>query len=242
MVFFQEPLSISRFLTIYIAQGLVFALFLFLAFRILKRDRKRLNVIFAGFYLSPVIGLFVNFIYGPLSEESVIIALNFITNFGIFYAPIFLVVFELILLKSEKVITSSKQLIILILYGIAMFSMIFFLFIPEWGVSINESTNWSPKWSFPFFIYLVIIESIAVFPILFLSFRISQKFEDELLKKKWNFFIFGFCALAIFMYGIFISNFLGIATFRLIMGLIGLILAIVGGYLMYYGVGRQIEK
>jgi len=242
MVFFQEVLTLPRFITIYIAQGLVFAVFLFLAFRILKRDRKRLNVIFAGFYLSPVIGLFVNFIYGPLSEEAIIIALNFITNFGIFYAPIFLVVFELILLKSEKVITSSKQLIILIIYGIAMFSMIFFLFMPGWGVTIDEGTKWSPKWSFPFFIYLVIVESFAVIPDLFLSFRIFKKFEDEVLKKKWKLFIYGFCALAIFMYGIFVSNFLGNDTFRLIMGLIGLILAITGAYLMYYGVGRQIEK
>jgi len=242
MVFFQEVLTLPRFLTIYIAQGLVFAVFLFLAFRILKRDRKRLNLIFAAFYLSPVIGLFINFIYGPLSEEAIIIALNFITNFGIFYAPIFLVVFELILLKSEKVITSSKQFIILIIYGIAMFSMIFFLFIPGWGVTINVHTSWSPKWSLPFFIYLVIIESIAVLPVLFLSFRIFQKFEDEVLKKKWKFFIYGFCALAIFMYGIFVSNYLGNQTFRLIMGLIGLILAITGAYLMYYGVGKQIEK
>ncbi|MFX1356406.1 MAG: hypothetical protein ACFFA8_03900 [Promethearchaeota archaeon] len=242
MVLFQEPLSLTRFITIYIAQGLVFAVFLFLAFKILKRDRKRLNVIFASFYISPVFGLLINFIYGPLTEEAVIIALNFITNFGIFYAPIFLVVFELILLKSEKVITSPKQLIILIVYGIAMFSMIFFLLIPEWGVEINVVTGWSPKWSFPFFIYLVIIESFAVLPALFLSFRILGKFEDEILKKKWKYFIYGFCALAIFMYGIFVSNFLGITIFRTIMGLIGLILAICGGYLMYYGVGRQIEK
>jgi hypothetical protein len=44
------------------------------------------------------------------------------------------------------------------------------------------------------------------------------------------------------MYGIFISNTLNDATFRIIMGLIGLVLAIAGGYLMYTGVGRQLEK
>ncbi len=44
------------------------------------------------------------------------------------------------------------------------------------------------------------------------------------------------------MYGIFISNFLNDPTFRLIMGAIGLLLAIAGGYLMYNGVGRQLEK
>lgn len=239
MVFFISP---TRIITIYIAQGLVFAFFLFLSIKILKRDRKRLNIIFSGFYISPVIGLFINFIYGPLTNEPLVLVLNFLTNFGIFYAPIFLVVFNLILLKSEKVITSNKQLLILILYAIALFCMIIFLFIPEFGVTLNESTDWSPKWSFPFFIYLLIIESIAVIPVLFLALQIYRKFEDKTLKKKWKFFILGFCALAIFMYGIFVSNYLNISIFRTIMGVIGLILAIIGGYLMYFGVGRQIEK
>ena len=44
------------------------------------------------------------------------------------------------------------------------------------------------------------------------------------------------------MYGIFVSNFLNDPTFRLGMGAIGIILAVVGGYLMYTGVGRQLEQ
>jgi hypothetical protein len=43
------------------------------------------------------------------------------------------------------------------------------------------------------------------------------------------------------MYGIFISNTLNNSTFRIAMGALGLILAIVGGYLIYYGVGKSIE-
>lgn len=236
-------ISTTRILTIYVAQGLIFAFFLFLAYKILKRDRKRLNVIFSGFYISAALGLFVNFIYAPLEDasfETIVLILNFITNFGIFYSPIFLVVFDLILLKSEKIITTSKQVIILLLYGIAMFCMIIFLFIPDFGVTLNA--QWSPVWSIPFFIYLLIVETIAVVPLLYLSFQIYNKFEDPNLKKKWRLFIFGFSALLIFMYGIFVSNTLNDPTFRLIMGVIGLVLALAGGYLMYSGVGRQIEK
>ncbi len=44
------------------------------------------------------------------------------------------------------------------------------------------------------------------------------------------------------MYLIFTSNTLDNATFRLILAGTGLILAVLGGLLMYYGVGRQIEK
>ena len=240
MVLFQ--LTTMRFITIYIAQGFIFAFFLFLAIKILKRDRKRLNVIFAGFYISPVIGFFVNFIYGPMTDVTLVLLLNFVTNFGIYYSAIFLVVFDLILLKSEKVITTKKQTLIFLAYGIAMFCMIFFLFIPGAGVTLN-TTTWSPVWLLPFFIYVVLVVSLgAVIPFLYLSLQIYKKFEDEILKKKWKFFIYGFCCLIVFMYGIFVSNTLNISIFRTILGLIGLVLAVAGGYLMYNGVGRQLEK
>jgi len=233
-------MSMIRIFTIYVAQGFMCLFFLFLAFKILKRDRKRLNVIFSGFYISPVIGFIINFIYAPLTDVSVVLMLNFLTNFFIFYSSIFIVVFNLILLKSEKVITTRKQLTILIVYGIAMFSMIGFLFFPGFGVTFNE--NWSPIWSFPFFLYVVVIETIGLFPALYLSFQIYKKFEDEVIKKKWKFFIFGLCSILIFLYGIFISNTLDIDIFRTLIGVVGLILALLGAYLMYYGVGRQIEK
>ncbi|MFW9990286.1 MAG: hypothetical protein ACFFC3_16720 [Candidatus Odinarchaeota archaeon] len=241
-LFQEEPLTVSRAVTVYLAQGILFAFFIFLAYEILKRDRKRLNIIFSGFYLSAIIGLFVNFIYAPLDDVKLVLFLNYLTNFGIFYSPIFLVVFELILLKSEKVITSTKQLLILIVFGIAMFCMIFMVYIEGVGVEIDPNVSWSPHWMLPFFLYLVIIVSIVVFFAFYLSFQIYKKFEDEQLKKKWRFFIFGVADLIIFMYGIFISNFLNQAIFRMVMGAIGLILAIAGGYLIYIGVGRQLEK
>lgn len=230
----------TRILTVFVAQGLVFAFFLFLAIKILKRDTKRLNIIFSGFYISAIIGSFINFIYVFLTDIPTILILNFITNFCIFYSPIFLLVFNLILLKSEKVITTSKQLIILIVYGIAMFCMIIFLFTPTPGVTLNVTLT--PVWSIEFFIYVLIVESVLIIPLLYLSFQIYRKFEDANLKKKWKFFIFGLCTLIIFMYGIFVSNTLDEATFRMIISGIGVILGLAGAYLMYFGVGRQIEK
>lgn len=233
-------MSMTRIITVYVAQGFMCLFFLFLAYKILKRDRKRLNIIFSGFYISPAVGFIINFIYAPLTIGSVVLMLNFLTNFFIFYSSIFIVVFNLILLKSEKAITTRKQLIILIAYGIAMFSMIVFLFIPGYGVYFNP--NWSPVWSVPFFLYVVAIETIGILPALYLSFQIYKKLEDELLKKKWKFFIIGLCLIFVFLYGIFISNVLNIDIFRTIIGVVGLILALVGAYMMFYGVGRQIEK
>ncbi|MHA1240190.1 MAG: hypothetical protein ACTSQU_05285 [Promethearchaeota archaeon] len=240
-MFFQ--LTTGRIITVYVAQGVILVAFLYLAIKILLRDRKRLNVIFAGLYISPAIGVLINFLYAPMTDEFLVPILNFFTNFGFFYAPIFIVVFDLILLKSEKVISTSKQLMILIIYGIAMFGMIFFLFIPGSGVTINQGTGWSPVWSLPFFLYVVLVETIgALIPSLYFSFQIYKKFEDEQLKRKWRFFIFGFISLMTFMYAIFISNYIGDPTVRLLIGVVGLMLAILGGFLMYFGVGKQIEK
>ena len=240
-MYFQ--LTTGRIITVYVAQGVILVAFLYLAIKILLRDRKRLNVIFAGLYISPAIGVLINFLYAPMTDEFIVSILNFFTNFGFFYAPIFIVVFDLILLKSEKIISTSKQLMILIIYGIAMFGMIFFLFIPGSGVTINQGTGWSPVWSLPFFLYVVFVETIgALIPSLYFSFQIYKKFEDEQLKRKWRFFIFGFIALMTFMYAIFISNYLGDPTVRLLIGVVGLILALLGGFLMYFGVGKQIEK
>jgi len=240
MVFFQLEDSMRVF-TIYGAQMLVCLWDAYLAYRILKRDKKRLNIIFAGFYLFGVIGYIFNFIYGFITNVPVVLALNFLTNFFYFYSPIFFVVFELMLLKSEKYINTMKQLLILIGYGIFMFCMIFFVLTEGWGVTFND--EWAPVWKFPIFIYLIIGESIfAVGPVFYLSYRAYYKFEDEQLKKKWKNFIYGFGAYMIFLYTIFISNFLDIPTFRAVAGFIGIICAIVGGYLMYIGVTRQLEK
>jgi hypothetical protein len=149
------------------------------------------------------------------------------------------------LLKSEKYINTMKQLLILVGYGIFMFCMIFFALTPGWGVTLNVSTGWAPVWKLPIFLYLIIGESIfAVGPIFYLSYRAYYKFEDEQLKKKWKNFIYGFGAYMIFLYTIFISNFLasyGINIRTIAVG-IGLICAIAGGYLMYIGVTRQLEK
>ncbi|MHA2339626.1 MAG: hypothetical protein ACXACX_20155 [Candidatus Hodarchaeales archaeon] len=159
-----------RVITIYLAQMLVCLWDAYLAYCILKRDRKRLNFIFAGFYLFGVIGNIFNFIYGPIPIVEVVLILNFLTNFFLYFSPIFFVVFELMLLKSEKYINTKKQLLILIGYGILMFCMIFFVITPDWGVYINP--KWQPVWSLPIFLYVIIGESIfAVGPVLYLSYR-----------------------------------------------------------------------
>ncbi len=234
-------MNITRFVTVYIVQGIMCAFFAFLAYKILKRDRKRLNLIFAGFYISNVISLCINFIYAPITDENIVLIMHSITTFFAFYSPIFILVFELMVLKPGNIINPKKQKLILTGYAVVLSFMAIFLSIENWGVEIG-APDWTPHWMVPFFIYLVSIVSIYVVgPSFFISYRIFKKFEDNQLRRKWKSFIFGLGAFYACAYGIFISNFLNIPIFRTVIGIIDLVLIISGGYLMYYGVGRQLE-
>ncbi|MGQ4873512.1 MAG: hypothetical protein ACP6IY_05490 [Promethearchaeia archaeon] len=236
-------LTLTRFIQVYIVQGTIGAIFSYIAYLILKRDKKRLNVTFAGFYISAAIGIFLNFVYAPLTDEVAVLWLNFFTNYFIALATIFIVVFDLILLKSEKVINNTKQLIIILIYAAALLGLLFFIISPDPGVKINAKTNWKPVYELPYYIYfMIILNGFCVIPSILLSIVIYTKFEDDLLKKKWRYFMLGLIIIHTFMVGTFTMNYLNDETLRTIWALLSLFLSTVGPILMYYGVGRQIQK
>ncbi|MFX1464796.1 MAG: hypothetical protein ACFFBF_17395, partial [Promethearchaeota archaeon] len=142
-------MNITRFVTVYIVQGIMCAYFAFLAYKILKRDRKRLNLIFAGFYISNVISLCINFIYAAITDEIIVLIMHSITTYFAFYSPIFILVFELLVLKPEKIKSPKKQKLILISYAVILSFMVIFLSIENWGVEI-EAPDWTPHWMLPF--------------------------------------------------------------------------------------------
>ena len=237
MVFFQ--LDTTRIIQVYVVQGIIAAFFWFLAYKILKRDTKRLNLIFSLGFISSAVGLMINFIYAPLTNEAIVIVLYYITIFVMFLFGAFFVVFVLMLLKSEKVITPKKQLLYVLIYLAAELCS---LFIPE-GVTINASTEWKPVWSVAFFAYFVgVLLIFGMIPSLYYSIQIYKQFEDELIKKKWKYFIYGIIGIYVFAVGTLFSNTLNVQIFRTVWSGISLVLVILSPLLMYYGVGRQIEK
>lgn len=238
MVFFQ--LDLIRFLQIYVIQGIILAIFIFLAYKILKRNKKLLNVVFSGLYISEAIGLVFNMIYAVITDELTVLILNFVTNYTTSLGPIFLLVFNLILLKSEKVVNKRKATIIILRYAIILFLMIFFL--PFGGVTINESTSWKPVWSLPFYLYVIAVITIfTTILLLITSFKIYKRLTDENLKKKWKYFIIGVFGVYAYMYGAYTANMVDIPLVRTIFTITGLTIP-VWIYLIYYGVGLQTEK
>ncbi|MFX0071525.1 MAG: hypothetical protein ACFFAO_10590, partial [Candidatus Hermodarchaeota archaeon] len=103
------------------------------------------------------------------------------------------------------------------------------------------STGWNPIWSFYFFIYLIIVASgITIAPGLITSIMIYNRFKDTDLKKRWNYYLLGFCCTCFLMYAIMIANFSDFRPLREIVALFGVIFSILGGLLIYFGIGRML--
>jgi hypothetical protein len=236
MVLFQ--LVFSRIIQVYIGFGSIAAFFTFLGYKTLRQEKKRLIITFSLFYFVAALGIFLNLIYAPLSDPDIVEILHYITIYFVILAPIFLTVFCLIYLKGEDIFTTSKQLAVIIIYGVLDFLIIF---IPE-GVEINADTGWYPHWSWFLFIYVISLLSVmSIIPSVYYSLKIYKKLEDERLKKKWKFFIIGIIELYGVLVGTFFTNTLNDPTFRIIWAPISLLLSITGSYFMYYGVAKKFK-
>jgi hypothetical protein len=230
-------MDIARFIQVFLVQGLIGLFYLFIAYRILKRESKGLNLILSGAYLSVAFGVFINVIYAFILVESVVHILHFLTYYLICLSLIFLLIFVLIVEKSDKVITPKIQLVLIITFGVLLLGL---WFIPN-GMIINASTDWKPEWSWPFLTYsFIICSSIAIVPTTYYSIKIYLKFEYKELKKKWKYFLVGIFAYFFLYYGTSISNTLADPTFRLIWSLASLP-ALISLYFVYYGVAKQLK-
>lgn len=236
LIQFAQTMTPARFIQVYIVQGIYGLFYFYMAFMILNKDRKRLNQILSGFYLSVGIGVVINIIYVGIFIETIVRTLHFITYFLFCFALCFLLLFVLLLSKSEDIITSLRQLTIMLVFGLLTLLL---LVIPN-GFQINESTNWVPVWNPMFLLYASIIcICITIIPSLFYAISLLKKFENEDLKKKWKYFIIGISSY-FFVWAITsISNTLNISSFRTITALVT-VLTIPSIYLIYYGLGRQL--
>ena len=236
MAFFQ--IDITRFITVYVGQGIFFAFYLFIAYKILKRDEKKLNYIFSCFYLFIAFALFINFIYAPIPDPDIQRILNTLTNYFVFLGLIFLPLFDLLLLKEEKL--KDGYIISIIFIYATLLSII--MFINPLSVRIDSTTDWRPVWGMAYFMHLMILKTLMiVIPTFSLQLLLYRKFQIKELKRKWLYFNIGTAGIFMFSYGVMISNFLNNPTFRLIVSLYSLSI-LVWGYLTYYGVGKQISK
>ena len=237
MLFLQfAQMSLTRFIQVYIVQGIYGLFYIYMALMILKKDRKKLNRLLSGFYLSAGIAVIINIIYVSITVELIVRAFHFTVYFLFCFALCFILLFILTLSKSEDIITVSRQSIIMIVYCILL---LFLLIIPN-GFEISAGTNWVPVWNPLFLLYASIIcICLMIIPSLFYALLLLRKFENEDLKKKWKYFIIGISSY-FFVWAITsISNTLNVASFRSITAILT-VLTIPSIYLIYYGVLKQL--
>jgi hypothetical protein len=86
-------MDIARFIQVFIVQGLTGLFYLFIAYRILKRESKGPNLILSGFYLSVAFAVIINVIYAFILVEFVVHILHFLTYYLLCLSLIFLLIF-----------------------------------------------------------------------------------------------------------------------------------------------------
>ena len=227
--------DIGRFFAILVAQLLFSFIFLYLAYKILKRNRNRLSITLSSFYISEAIAFILGAIYLPLRINPIVYILYFGAVYLIFIGPIFLVMFICILLKIDFKL--KDQVIIILIYALIVFIL---LNLPG-GIMINEDTNWIPLWSLTLLLILhSFITCVIVIPFFLLFSKLYKTFEDKDLKKKLKYFLIGFCGIIITFFGGGIYNTQIYPLFNFVWNFVLLFILIPSALLIYYAWGHGI--
>jgi hypothetical protein len=173
-------------------------------------------------------------IYAALTNSTLILVLNYITNFFTCFGAIFVLVVNMILLKTPTKLSLKKQNGYIILYALlVLIGMIPFYLLGEgWGVWIDE---YKPRFSPIFLFYILAIQAgFVVAPIISTSLKIYKSFETKELKRKWRIYFLATIGAFSIPYSIWISNYVFRPDFRLFVGVYDISI-LLWGYLMYYG-------
>ena len=235
----QEELS--RLFLIFVVDMIMALFFLFLGFSTLLRKRSRLNTTFSLFFISIALGLLINAAYaiinGILRSEPIALFLNYVSGFLIFFGPIFMLATNFMLLHSGVSYGLESELKLIIGYAVVLGSMAIFYFLG--GIRFNESTNWSPDWSLPYFIYIVIVVSgFAVIPTLYTTAKILRTMVDKLLRRRWKRLMVSLIGLFTYLYLAFLSNFLNTSNLNSILSIYALSVPL-WVWLIYKGVKKE---
>lgn len=227
----------ARFIQVYIVQVFIIFFYLWIANRILKRNKNRLNLFLSLFYIINAVAFIINVIYANIFNEEVVTFLHFIVYYLVCLSLVFPLLFLLILQKGEELFSTNKQVFLLMIYAILLLGL---WGIPN-GITINESTDWKPAWNWEFLLYAYIVVTIvATTPTLYYTLKIKKTLESPTLNKRWSFFLLGIIFHFIYHYGTSFSNTLNNPTFRLVWAII-CIPILSGAWLIYYGVGQQFK-
>ena len=228
----------ARLVVVFISQAFMIILFIILAYKILKRNRKRSSITLSVLYFLLAIGLFMNIIFIlviPSDNGDIISIVYNIASFLIVFPFIFILIFINIILKLEESFTLKKIMIIIIIYGV----LCALLYIFPGGVTF--SSTWTPIYSIPFFIYLtVFFTSCLTIPTIIYSIRLYNLFIARNLKEKLRLFLSGVFLMLATVYGAIYYNTTSDPIFRAVWLICAFFMEISAGLLVYYGIGKNL--
>lgn len=228
MIFQEEGMP----LTLWIVYSVMIVLFLYLGVSILRRGyKRRINQVFFAFLLTIAIGLVFNISYRAINDPIYNEIGNMITIFFVNISLIFLLLFHLIIWKSDKIITDRIKIWVII-FWIVLCSLLFIID----DVTFNTANK--PVWSSDFFIHGIIINSALYGLIMYVNIQVYRRFETQDLKKKYLNTIISTTMFFWLPIGNYLANFLDNPIFREIFTYTALIV-IPGSIMFYLGLKRE---
>jgi len=179
----------TRIVGILLIQPIVSIIFITIALNLIRKSSNRQSKILSSFFSFFALGFLFNIVVFLIRINPLTSFFYFCTLFCILFSQIFILLFNIIILKTDSEFKRRTQNLIILSY----FICILFLLLYSDGIQINEKTNWRPIWTWDFFIliFLFTLSFIAI-PTLLLAFKIYLKLTNIELKKKWKFFIYAF--------------------------------------------------
>jgi len=230
--------EILRLYVVFLPQLFDSLLFLFLIYKILKRNTNRSSLILSFFYLTVGIGLIINaiaLILAFLQMGEIIGFLYSIATYLIILSLIFIVIFIVSLLKLKEVFTIKKIFIIVLIYGLA------WLIILIYPGNLTFTENWVPVYSWSLFFNATLFYTLSItIPTIFYSIRLYRTFKADNLKKKLRIFLFGIALILPIIYGAILFNTWQDPLFKTVWGILVIVLLLSSGLLIYYGIGREL--
>ena len=236
---FQEIVGLVRIILILIPQPILGIVFLFLAFKILKRRSTRMSITLSGFYILIGVAMLLNVVFLLFSSTQnslLLLGIYFFILYFILTAFIFVSLF-IIQMNRAQDFTLKTQISIILIYALLSFLLLTY---PN-GIKLSSETNWVPIFSWEFLVvFYIYFTVIIVVPTIIFSTKLYHKFKDPNLKKRLRFLISGIFEGFIVIYGIALFNTWQDPVFKFAWSLITVVLLFSLSFFIYYGIGPNL--
>ena len=236
---FQEIVGLVRIILILIPQPILGIVFLFLAFKILKRRSTRMSITLSGFYILIGVAMLLNVVFLLFSSTQnslLLLGIYFFILYFILTAFIFVSLF-IIQMNRAQDFTLKTQISIILIYALLSFLLLTY---PN-GIKLSSETNWVPIFSWEFLVvFYLYFTIIIVVPTIIYSNKLYHKFKDPNLKKRLRFLISGIFEGFIVIYGTALFNTWQDPLFKFAWSLITVVLLLSLSFFIYYGIGSNL--